>query len=413
MKLAYQAYDPAGRLRTDTLEASSPEEASEQLRRQGLFVTSVAPVGAVAAAGSPSTATASVRRRFGTAKRLKTLALMTRQLYVLSSTGTPLVESLGALQRQARDPAWQNVISSLRNRVEEGLPLSQAMSEHPQYFDAVYQSLVAAGEAGGNFEPMLDRLAQLVKRQLHVRSSITGSLVYPALLLTVSGVVLTLMLTFVLPRFTTLFDTLDVPLPPTTQLLIILSEAMRSYWWAGILLVIGGVFAVRAWLATPAGRLAIDTALVRLPFIGPIVRSFATARITRLLGTLLENHVSLLEAITLTREAAGNAHYRELLTHAEQAVTRGEPISVAFANESLISPSVYESIRSGEATGQIGPLLLNVAEFLDEDNEVLLRSLTSILEPAILIGLGLLVGLVAISMFMPLFDLTASAGGAG
>ena len=150
-----------------------------------------------------------------------------------------------------------------------------------------------------------------------------------------------------------------------------------------------------------------------MPQIGGILRSFATARVVRLLGTLLESHVPALESLQLTRQAAGNVHYTELVTRAENAVAQGDPISSAFANTALISPSVYEAIRNGEQSGQIAPLLLHVAEFLDDENETIVRSLTTILEPVILVALGLLVGLVAISMFMPLFDLTAMTQGGG
>ena len=412
MKLAYQAYDKLGRLVSDSIEAASADDATEQLRRQGLYVTRIDEGAAIDTGASQQTQSddQDQPRRFGTKRRLKNLAMFTRQLYVLSSTGTPLVEALAALERQTRDANWRAVVGDVRQGVEEGASLSEAMAKRPDSFDPVYRSLVAAGESGGEFTPMLDRLGQLVRRQLQVRTHVTGALVYPSLLLVVAGAVLSLMFVFVLPRFTGLFHTLDVPLPPTTRALMVISEALRQYWW----LLIGGAVVLAGslywWLGTSAGRRMWDTALLRIPYIGRITRSFATARLCRLLGTLLVSHVPMLEALSLTRDAAGNTQFRQLIADAEQTVMAGEPISAAFQNEDLISPTVYEAIRSGESTGQIGPLLLNIADFLDENNEVVIKSLTSILEPIILIGLGLLVGAVALSMFLPLFDLTASAG---
>lgn len=413
MKLAYEAYDRSGKRVTDSIDAADRHDAGEQLRKRGLFVTKL---NEQAEASTPRQKNgASHGRTNGSGKRpkgnLRQLAMFTRQLQVLARTGTPLVEALNSLERQNRDPGWREVIAALKQRVEEGVALSEAMADHPRCFDPVYRSLVAAGESSGKFDAMLDRLAQLVRRQLHVRNTVVGALVYPSLLLTVAVVVLTLMLMFVLPRFTSLFETLDVPLPPTTQVLVLLSEAMRGYWWAMLLGLGGSAIGFVLWQRTANGKHVRDTALVRLPVIGKMTRSFATARLTRLLGTLMDSYVPLLDALALTREAAGNVHYHALMLKAEDAVTRGESISSGFADSDLITPTVYEAIRSGEATGRVGPLLLNVAEFLDEDNEVVLRSLTSILEPIILIGLGILVGLVALSMFLPLFDLTASAGG--
>ncbi|MFP4222938.1 MAG: type II secretion system F family protein [Phycisphaeraceae bacterium] len=409
MRLDYEAYDASGRQVRDTIKVASEADAREELRRRGLFVTELTRGRGGAAAEQPTVARG--RRSTRGRKRLHHLAMFTRQLYVLESTGTPTVQALAALERQTRDPAWKAVTADLRRRVEEGSALSEAMASHGACFDPVYRSLVAAGESSGQFGPMLDRLAQLVRKQAHLRSTVAGAMIYPALLLAVAGTVLAVMMLFVMPRFKGVFATLDVPLPASTQMMMAASELMQHYWWALILLIGGAAAGGWAWLRTPGGRTHLDAILVRLPLIGPAVRSFATARVARLLGTLLISHVPLTEALKLTREAAGNARYRQLVRDAEDAVDRGNPISTAFANPKLVQPAVYEAICSGEATGQIGPLLLNIAEFLDEDNDVLLRSLTSILEPVILIILGLLVGSVAVSLFLPLFDLTAAAGG--
>lgn len=414
MRLNYQAFDKTGRSIHDSIEAATLEEATEQLRRQGFFVTNVAP-----AVGGGAGASAADRRpgRGGGAGRsltrgahLKNMAMFTRQLYVLLSTGTPMVEALSALERQTTHAKWRAVVADLRSQVEQGRSLSEAMGEHPGCFDAVYRSLIMAGEQGGKFEPILDRLSQLTKKQLQTRNTLIGAMVYPALLLCVSVVVLTSMLMFVLPRFTMLFTTLKLPLPPSTRVMVVISDLLLGYWWAivpGLLVGLGGG---AWWLTTPSGKEALDLALIRVPLVRGVTRSFITARIIRLLGVLSDSFVPLLDSLDLCKQAANHSAYRKLVERAQDAVTRGEPISVAFNDERLISPTVYEAIRSGEATGKVSTLMLNMADFLDEENEVVLKSATSILEPIILIGLGVLVGLVAVSMFLPLFDLTAQAG---
>jgi len=408
MKLAYKAFDKSGREVADVIEAGSVAEATEKLRRQNLFIADISR----SQSEAPQEAEGKrVRLWGGKTRRLKNLAMFTRQLYVLVHSGAPLAQALIALERQARDQGWREVIREIRTRLEHGLSLSEAMASHPKCFDSVYRNIIAAGESGGNMPIMLDRLAGLTQKRLHIRSSVLGALIYPCLLLVVALTVLTTMMLFVIPRFAELFETLDVPLPPSTGVLIVLSTALRTYAWVLGIGIVGLAVGVSYYLRTPSGRRMIDTVVLRLPRMGRVVRSFATARITRLLGVLLESHLPVLEALKLTRAASANYHYSDLMRRAEEAVAKGEPISSTFFDTDLINPSVYEAIRSGEKSGQVGPLLLNVADFLDEENDVILRSLTSILEPAILILMGLVVGFVAISMFMPLFDVTSMTGG--
>jgi len=406
MKLAYQAYDRAGESKTDTIEAANADEATEVLRGRGLFVTDIE-----AASKSPDTKARRPRAKAGRGKRLKDLAMFTRQLYVLVASGTPLVQSLGALERQVGEGAWQDTIAQIRAAVEEGTPLAEAIQGYPEYFDTVYCSMVAAGEAGGNLPKMLDRLGKLTQSRVQVRNSIIGALVYPAVLVVVAVGVLTALLVFMIPRFAELFETLDAPLPGSTRAMIAISDALRAYWWGILGVAVGLGVGLKLWLGTSAGRRAVDTAVLRLPQVGRIVRNIITARITRLLGVLLDSQVPILEALRLARAGTGNVHYAELMAKAEDAVTHGDPMSSAMRGSDLISPSICEAIHSGEQSGRVGSLLLNIADFLDEENQVVVRSLTNILEPVILILMGLLVGFVAVSMFLPLFDLTAMTGG--
>lgn len=406
MRFECKGYSKAGDVVVEVLEAPDAGEALERLRRRGVFAVEAVPVGEGGAA-------ATKRTHANTAGRAnpRLLAIFAREMSVLVSTGTPVVEALMALERQSHDERWSAVLHDVRQRVEEGTPLSEAMGSHPGAFDAVTRSLIAAGESSGQLDAMLTRLAVLTRRQLAARRAVGGALVYPALLIVVAAVVLTLMIVFVLPRFGGLFETLDSPLPPTTGLLMLFSAFVRAYWW-GLLpaLAMGGAGAV-LWLRSARGKAALDTAVLRAPRVGPIARSFATARIARLLGVLLESRVPLMEALELTKASMGNEHYRALLQRAESQVTKGESVSAAFGASALIAPSVCEAIRNGEQSGRLAPVLLSVADYLDDENETVIKSLSTLLEPVIMIVLGLVVGFIAISMFLPLFDLTASAGG--
>jgi type II secretory pathway component PulF len=412
MRFAYLAFDRQGKSAPGSIDAGSAGEAREALRQKGLFVTEIRED---ASGEGMIVNSAPGKRAWGRGRRLQNLAAFTRQLHVLIASGTPLVQSLGALERQAKDDAWRAVIADVRTRVEEGAALSQAMHHHPQYFDDVCRSLISAGEGSGRLDAMLERLAKLVRAQLHVRSSIMGAMIYPIVLIFISMVVLCILLTFVLPRFAELFANLGSPLPPTTKFVMQISALLRGYWWAMILGVVGCWFGFRAWAGTPGGKRIVDSAMLKAPVLGKMVASFATARMARLLGIQVEAKVPLLEALRLTRQAARNVLYRELILAAEQAATQGQSVSSAFAASKLISPTITEALRSGEQTGQVAPLLISIADFLDEENDVVIRSLTSIIEPLILIVLGILVGFVALSMFLPLFDLTAatSSGGPG
>jgi type II secretory pathway component PulF len=408
MKFAYKAVGRDGATLNETIDASDAAEAMDNLRRQGIFVSEIAPASDAAVKASDPT-----RHRVSGRKRLTHLVNFTRQIAVLVSSGTPLVQALVSLERQATDKQWHAVLEKLRVLVEEGASLSAAMEQFPQYFDPICRSLISAGESSGKLEPMLDRLAKLVRKQLQIRNAITGAMVYPTLLIFIAIGVMVVMLTFVLPRFAGLFATLDTPLPPTTKLVMWMSDAVRGYWWA-ILIGLGAAgAALKFWLASPAGKLAFDQFSVKAPIFGVIVRSFATARIARLIGVQIDSHVPLLEALALTKSATRNSLYAQLIASAEDAATRGQPISVAFTDSPLINPSVAEALRSGEQTGQVASLLLNIADFLDEENDTTVRSLTSIIEPIILIVLGVIVGFLAISMFLPLFDLTSAVQGGG
>ena len=342
--------------------------------------------------------------------RRKQLLLFIRQFQLLLTAGTPVLQSLDALQRQTSDPLWKTVVGGLKESVEGGSTLSGAMSRRPELFPEVTRGLVAAGESTGRLSDMLGRAGGLVQKDLALRSAVIAALAYPVgLLFVVLGVSIGMLL-FVVPRFAGLFATLGVPMPPSTRAVVWTSETLRAQglWVGGGLLV--ATVSVTVLAHTPAGRRFLDGSLLRLPGLGPVIRGLVTARIVRLFGVLTDCHLPLMEVLHLVRGACSNAKYRELLDNAVTSVSHGEGISPAFDRPELIAPSVHEAFRSAESSGRLGPAMVAVAEFLEQENEGLVKLLTRTLEPLILVVLGVVVGLLAMSMFLPLFDLTAMAG---
>jgi type II secretory pathway component PulF len=400
MKYTYVAYRADGSVVNGVIEAGSESDAQKSLRAGGMFPQSVQAVlqrrparGSLLAGG-----------------RLRQLTAFTRQMSVLVSSGTPLADAIAAVKRQMRDPSWRALLEDISEQVEQGASLSDAMARHPRHFDAVYRSLIEAGESGGDMKQLLDRLGAITRQQLVVKNTITGAMVYPLLLITVSmGVLLGLVL-FVLPRFETLFETLNAPLPPTTGAMIAVASFLRgNLWEVGVGLFVAGAGGV-VFLRSARGLAMIDTLSIAVPLIGPVVRSFKVARLVRVIGILLEARVPLLETLAVARSCAGNAHYEALIDSAEARVQRGESFSEALRDTPLVDQSIAEAIYNGEQTGRVGEVLVTLSDMMDEDNSILVRTLTSVLEPVILALLGVVVGAVALSLFLPLFDLTASTG---
>lgn len=406
MKISYEGYNKAGAKKVGWLEASSVEDATEQLRKKGMFVTEVAEV------SDAKASVARVKKKKGSSRiSVTVVAEFARELSVLISTGTPLIEAIISIERQSSSEAWSAVLTDVRARLEEGDSLTVSLDSHPEVFDAVFRSLVAAGESSGHLDTMLQRISVLTRKQAQIRSSLLGAMVYPMLLIGIALLVTGLLIAVVLPRFAGMFESLDTELPASTSLLMGVSDFVRSYWWGVIPAIVAGLVGAVRWVTSDAGSQKISVWTLGIPKFGQIQRSFMTAHITRLMGVLLDARVPMLEAIELTRESVSNPRYVDLLNRSEEAVTRGESISSAFIEGGLMIPSACEAVRNGEQTGRLAEVLVHISDYLDEDNETFVKSASSLIEPIIMVGLGLMVGFVAISMFLPLFDLTAAAGG--
>lgn len=411
MKLYYNAVSASGAPMTDMLEAGSVDEAMEILRGKGLFVTKIESEEQHRARSKTKSKSGGGFSMKSKTQKLKDVSLFSRQLNVLVATGTPLADGLVALERQVKDQEFKAQITMIREQVEHGSTLYESLGRSPQYFDEVYRNIIKAGESAGALPTMLDRLAVLTRKQVQIRSQISGAMIYPCLLIVISIAVLAIMLTVVMPRFTGMFESLDVPLPASTQMLVAASGVLVKYWWAALLAAIAGIVGLRLALKSEPGKRTVDTLMLKLPVLSGVTRAYATARIARLMGVLIECNVSLLDTLQLVRNATGNMHYEKLMRRAEDTVVSGEAVSGAFSDEKMIEPALYEAVRNGEQSGKMSLLMITIADFMDEENDTRLKALTSLFEPLILVFLGLMVGGIAISMFMPMFDLTATAGG--
>ncbi len=409
MIVAYQGFDLAGKAVRGSVESGSVAEAGETLRRQGVFVTTSSQVDD----GSPTSAISGTHHAASAASaKCGELSQFFRQLSILISTKTPLAEALDVLERQTVAGPVRQVIADLRHRVEQGEALSQAMRAHPQTFDAASCSMVAAGEAGGTLDQMLRALTTLLRQQHVARRAVGGALIYPCLLMALGAGVLLIMIIFVLPQFQVMFDTLDTPVPWSTAMLLGLGDLLRSRWYAWIPAGAGIVAAGRWWVRSTQGRAWMTEAVLATPRIGSIACSLAIARIVRLLGALLAAKVNLLDSLKLARESTGWAPFTQLLEEAQEAVIRGQSLSGVFTGSRIIPPEIAAAIASGERSGQLAQVLNQIAEYLDEDNQQVMKTLSGIIEPLILTILGVVVGCVAISMFLPLFDLAGASAGA-
>ncbi len=412
MKYRCTAWDRDGRRVEETLDAPNEAEAREVIARRGLFVTEVEQVGSGAKASKASSGGKGSKRFKIQTGKVRMLAMFSRQLAVLVSAGTPLVDALESVEVQAGEGEFRDVVADVRSRVEEGSTLSDAMAHHTDWFNSVSLSLVSAGESGGQLDAMLQRLGVLTQQQAALRSQLIGAMVYPALLSVVAVSVFFLMTAFVVPRFSGLFETLDVPLPATTAILMSFSGFLRGYWWAIIPTVLSVFVAGVVWARSNSGRRSIDTMLVRTPKLSVMIRSLEVARLTRLLGLLLQSKVPMVESIELTRASLSNRHYRAFMDELRECVIGGETVSAVMMRSDLIPRGISHAVRNAEKAGKIGEVLTSLADSMDEDNQVVVKSMTSLLEPLILVVLGVMVGFVTVSMFMPLFDVTAAAGGA-
>ena len=343
---------------------------------------------------------------FGGGVNAKELAIFTRQFSVMIDAGLPLVQCLEILASKQENKFFQKVLTSTRSQVEGGATLSAAMRSSPKVFDGLYVNMVEAGETGGILDTILQRLSSYIEKNVKLQRAVKSALVYPVGVLTVAGGVIVLLLWKVVPIFATLFAGLGVDLPLPTKIVIALSNFIGSYFGLLILVaIIGGVFGLKAWYGTPQGRFILDTIILKLPVMGILMRKIAVARFTRTLGTLISSGVPILEGLDITAKTAGNAVVERALQKVRKSLEEGKSLTEPLKDSEVFPGMVTQMIAVGEQTGAMDAMLQKIADFYEEEVDAAVKDLLTALEPVMIVFLGVIVGGVVISMYLPLFSL--------
>jgi len=336
----------------------------------------------------------------------KELIFFTSQLALLMETGSSLTETLTAIESQISKPALHDAIHEVSLDIQSGKMLSTALAKHPEIFSTVYISMVRAGEMGGFLVEMLQRLVQMLKLKSDLATKIKSAMAYPVVLTLMSVGVVIFMMTFVLPRFAVLFEGKEAILPITTRILITLADIITGYWPLILLGLVGLLVGVVLFGRSDAGRIFIQRAMIRTPVLGPVCRLLYMARLLRTLGVMLDSGIPLLDGVDVTRGTVGNCEYAAFLDGVEQSVKEGKTLSEPFSRSKLFAPAVKQMVQTAEMTGNSGIVMLKMADHYDEEVEVRLKTLTSLLEPAIVVVMGSVVGFIAMSLFLPLFKIS-------
>jgi len=349
---------------------------------------------------------------FGGGVDSKELAIFTRQFSVMIDAGLPLVQCLEILASQQENKTFQKVLSGTRGSVEGGSTLSAAMKQYPKVFDALYTNMVEAGETGGILDTILQRLSAYIEKNVKLQRAVKSALVYPVGVLTIAAAVITLLLWKVVPVFATLFAGLGVELPLPTRIVIALSQFVGSIFGFLIFVaVIASVIGLKLWYGTPGGRMVIDTIILKIPVLGALMRKIAVARFTRTLGTLISSGVPILEGLDITAKTSGNAVIEKALTQVRKSLEEGKSLTDPLKESEVFPGMVTQMIAVGEQTGAMDAMLQKIADFYEEEVDAAVKDLLTALEPIMIVFLGLVVGGVVISMYLPLFSLIGKLSG--
>ena len=421
----YEALNSAGKQQKGSIEAATSEEAIQQIKGQGFFPTSVREQkikgeSAVGKGGGPRTAKkkSGINLNFAIGKvSQKKLTLFTRQLSTLQDAGLPLLRSLQILEAQQKPGLLKSILGSVAEDVESGSTLSDAMAKHPKAFDRLYCKMVNAGEIGGVLDVILQRLAVFMEKAQRLRRRIIGAMIYPVVVISIAVLIVTGIMVFVIPKFQEIFNDFGVDLPKITIWLI-----DTSSWMAGQLTpeqnIPGAVWILGAPVLifmffklirkTGPGRAATDHVRIRIPVVGGLIKKTSVARFTRTLGTLISAGVPILEAIMITRDTSGNYVYEKALTKVHDSIREGETFAGPLREAKVCDALVVNMIDVGEETGDLDAMLMKIADNYDEEVDVAVQGLISMLEPLLVVVLGAVIGTIVLALFMPLVAMIES-----
>jgi len=388
--------------------ASSREAVIDLLRKESIFVTSVEKK--KVAFDVSKLFKADFNFSFGSGVSEKDIVLFTRQFSTMIDAGLPLVQCLEILTTQCKNPVFSKILAQVQADVEGGITYTDALRKHPKVFDNLYVSMVSAGEIGGILDTILDRLAVHIEKVMKIKKKVKGAMVYPGITLAVAIVVVVVLLVFVIPTFAQMFTGMGGSLPWLTQQVIDLSYGLKN----NFLFITGGIiasfFGMKQYRQTNQGRYQIDRVILKMPVIGELVTKASVAKFTRTLGTLIGSGVPILEGLEIVARTAGNRVIEQSLNKSRQSISEGKPISEPLGEDKIFPPMVVQMIAVGETTGALDSMLQKIADFYDDEVDVSINTLTSLLEPALMVFLGLTVGTVVIAMYLPIFKLASVVG---
>jgi type IV pilus assembly protein PilC len=389
----YQGRGTAG-VQAGEIEAPDRMAAVGELRRRAILVTKIA-----------EKSGGKAPMKLGSKVKDKEMAIFTRQFSTMIDAGLPLVQCLTVLAEQSESKNLRGVTASVARGVEQGSTLAESLRKHPRTFDDLFTNLVEVGETGGILDIVLQRLAVYIEKAAALKRKVKSAMVYPASIMGVAFMVVVFMLTFVIPTFTTMFKDLGADLPLPTKIVVWLSEFVRSYILIIIAAIVSAVFALRSYYRTETGRSTIDALLLKVPVMGTLIRKVAVARFTRTLGTLVQSGVPILEGLRITARTAGNRVVEKAVLQCRAAVTEGKTLADPLRSSGVFPPMVTQMISVGEQTGALDAMLAKIADFYDDEVDTAVTTLTSLLEPMMIVFLGVIIGGLVVAMYLPIFRL--------
>ncbi len=407
----FKAVDGQGKFISGVSSAQDAASLGRILHDQGLFLMESVVLGGEGSSRSKTTDVLMARLRAILPKprvSQKDVSFFTAQLSIMVRSALPILESLEILGEQAANPTFKAMIKDLGRNVSEGMPLSKAFARHPETFDTIYVSLLAAGEAGGDLDIMLDRLSAHLDFNVKLKAKVQSALIYPCIVILTALLVIAFLVAFVLPTFAEIFVQLNITLPLPTRILLHAGAILRHSWYLFLLGAVGAGFLFRAWVKSPRNALTVDGAMLRMPLIGSLVGNVVLTRVLRTMGSLLESGITILHSLDLSKAAAGNRVFSDLLEKVGREVREGKVLSASLAQSPYIPRVVIGMITTGEKTGTLPEVISRVAGFYEAETDSSIRNLFSALEPLFIVVLGLTVGGIAVSVLLPMFDM---AGG--
>jgi type IV pilus assembly protein PilC len=388
-----------GQMQTGTLVADNKDVVVTQLRRQRIVVTVVKEKGKELAVP-----------KFGGSVDQKVVAIFTRQFSVMIDAGLPLVQCLEILASQQENKTFQRILLQVRQDVEAGSSVAEALRKHPKAFDNLFVNMVAAGEAGGILDTILQRLSTYIEKAVKLKSQVKSAMIYPVAVISIAGIVVTIILWKVIPTFAALFAGLGATLPLPTQIVIIMSNFVGRFIWIIIPLVMAGIYAIKRYHGTHDGARKLDALMLKMPVLGDVLRKIAVARFCRTLATLTASGVPILDGLEITARTAGNTIVEDAIMATRKSVEEGKTISEPLRDTDVFPSMVVQMIAVGEQTGALDTMLNKIAEFYEDEVDAAVDGMMKLMEPIMIALLGTIIGGIVIAMYMPMFALLSKIG---